>query len=194
MAEMLVCAFHADEGIKPEALGDEAGSVRYTCPRLKGHPTHGPYSWIDVPTPKGLEGLSGLANDLNLGIELPAVLSTFIGKWVEYGVVEQAYAKANPEDFALLVRRFGHKAIKSKPYTVSAFLAKTLGDLSRHGSVLYHDGPATGRWSYNSRISWWALPPEPEWSDELSWSALGGSVTYVPGQTEVPATNRETTD
>lgn len=194
MAEIQVCAFHADEGIMPVGLGDDTGSVRYTCPRMKGHPTEGPYSWIDVPTPPGLEGLSGLAQELNLSIELPAVLAMYAGKWVEYGVVEQAYAQAHPKDFALLVERYGHKAIESKPYTASAFLAKTLGDLSRHGSVLYHDGPATGRWSYNSRISWWTLPPEPEWSTALSWSELGCSITYVPGQAEVQVNNLKVTD
>lgn len=184
MAELQVCAFHADEGILPVQLQDEAGSLEYTCTRAKGHPTQGPYTWLTVPAPSALEGLSGLANELNLQVELPAALSAHKGSWVEYGVVEQAYAQQNPQDFATLVKRYGHTAIASKPYTVSAFLAKTLGDLSRHGSVLYHGGPATGRWAYNSAISWWALPPEPAWSTERSWKALGCTVQYVPDQAE----------
>ncbi len=185
MAEIQVCAFHADEGIRPEAVGDEAGSLRYTCPRTKGHPTEGPYAWLQVPTPAGLDGLTGLAVDLGLLHELPAVLADYRGSWVEYGVVEQRYAERNPKDFAMLVERYGHTAIKAKQYTATAFLAKTLGDISRHGSVLFHSGPATGRWSYNPGISWWALPPEPEWSSEKSWEVLGCSVSYVPGQTEI---------
>ena len=113
------------------------------------------------------------------------------GHWVEYGVVEQRYAEREPQDFAMLVDRYVHRSItQGREYTVSAFLARTLADLSRHGSVLYH-GPATGR--YNEQISWWAVPPEPQWSTEKSWEALGCSVTYVPGQTETkPQTSRPT--
>jgi hypothetical protein len=49
------------------------------------------------------------------------------------------------EDFALLVQRYGHSAVKRAQYTASASLAETLGDLSRSGDVLFHEGPATGR-------------------------------------------------
>lgn len=60
-----------------------------------------------------------------------------------------------------------------------------LVEWKEHRSVLYHWGPATGRWSYNSQISWWAVPPEPQWSIEKSWEALGCSIGHVPGQIEV---------
>lgn len=185
MAEIQVCAFHADEGIRPVPLNDGTGGVQYTCPRTKGHPVNGPYQWIWVPPPPSLPEISGLASELNLQIELPSCLGRYQGRWVEYGVLEQAYAQANPTDFARLVERFGHTAIKARKYTASAYLARTLGDLSRLGSVLYHPGPATGRWAYNSTISWWSLPPAPPWSDEGSWAALNCSVAYVPGQTEL---------
>lgn len=66
----------------------------------------------------------------------------------------------------------------------SAFLAKALGDLSRTGGVLFHEGPATGRWSYNPRISWWSLPPEPDWSQRISWADTGHGMGYVPGSQE----------
>jgi hypothetical protein len=185
VADIQVCAFHSDEGIRPERVADEAGSLRFTCPRTKGHPTEGTYTWLSVPTPPGLEGVTGLAAELGLHTELPSVIADFGGHWVEYGVVEQRYAERNPKDFAILVERYGHTAIAGKSYTTSAFLAHTLGDLSKYGSVLYHWGPATGRWRYNSQISWWAVPPEPQWSTEKSWEALECSVTYVPGQTEM---------
>ena len=62
---------------------------------------------------------------------------------------------------------------------------RVLGVLSKHGTVLYHLGPATGRWKYNSMISWWAVPPEPDWeSARLSWSDSGHDMSYVPGETE----------
>ena len=75
-------------------------------------------------------------------------------------------------------------AIVAKKYTASAFLARALGDLSRTGSTLFHPGKATGRWAYNTDISWWALAPEPEWSQRLSWEDTGLSMDYVPGNRE----------
>lgn len=185
MSGIQVCAFHADEGVSPVRLADELGTWQYTCDRPKGHPGGGPYTWISVPPPPPMPGLSGLAQELGLHLELPAALGEHRGRWVEYGVVEHTYARRNPDDFARLVEAYGHTAIRAKSYTASAYLARTLGDLSRLGTVLYHSGPATGRWSYNSDISWWSLPPEPAWSDERSWTALDCSVSYVPGQTEV---------
>src|SRR5690554_3907004 len=116
MAGIQVCAFHADEGIRPERVGDEAGSVRYTCPRTNGHPTEGTYTWLSVPTPPGLDGVSGLAADLGLHYELPRIIAGFGANWVEYGVVEQRYAERNPQDFARLVQRYGHTAIAAKSY------------------------------------------------------------------------------
>lgn len=103
------------------------------------------------------------------------------GQWVEYGVLERAYALANPKDWAFLVGRYGHTAIAAKRYTVSAFLAATLGHLSRAGVVNFHSGPATGRWSYNGTISYWSLPPAPDWAKRLAWADSGHEVDYLPG-------------
>ena len=82
------------------------------------------------------------------------------------------------------MQRYGHSAVKRAQYTASAFLAKTLGDLSRSGDVLFHEGPATGRWSYNGKISWWALAPKPHWSPGTSWADTGLMMDYVPGNQE----------
>lgn len=82
------------------------------------------------------------------------------------------------------MERYGHTAIAAARYTASAFIAATLGHLSRTGHVLYHSGPATGRWSYNGQISWWALPPAPEWSDRTSWTDLELNTDYVSGSVE----------
>ncbi|EWS99887.1 hypothetical protein N865_19985 [Intrasporangium oryzae NRRL B-24470] len=185
MRDIQVCAFHGDEGVFGEALRDEAGSLRYTCTRKRGHPVEGPYSWVQVPTPAGVEGVSGLAAELGLDEDLVDALDAFRGAWVEYGVLEREYARLRPETFGLLVKKYGHTAVAAKRYTASAFLGRTLGELSKRGAILWHEGPATGRWSYNSSISWWALPPAPEWSTRSSWAALGCDVEYVPGQTEM---------
>ena len=183
MVAMQVCHFHGDEGVAGVPVGTE-GALEFTCPRTQGHPRPGTYSWVSYPPPPDDKLGSGLMAELGLATELPAVLKGHVGRWVEYGVVEHDYAAANPEDFARLVDRYGHTAVAAKKYTTSAFLALALGELSRRGTLLCRFGPATGRWSYNSQVSYWALPPEPTWDERLSWADSGLDVNYVPGSTE----------
>lgn len=92
-------------------------------------------------------------------MELPAAIAQYRGQWIEYGVAERAYALLLPDDFAAIVSRYGHNAVRPKQYTASAFLAGVLGVLSKHGTVLYHLGPVTGRWQYNGTISRWQSRP-----------------------------------
>jgi hypothetical protein len=158
-----VCPFHADEDIRGVPTGGSDGSLSFTCTRTGGHPRGGPHGWLYVPQPDDLPGIEGYAAELGLATELPAAIAQYRGRWIEYGVAERAYALQCPEDFAAVVGRYGHTAIRAKKYTASAFLAGVLGVLSRHGTVMYHSGPATGRWRYNNTISWWAVPPEPDW-------------------------------
>ncbi len=173
-----VCPFHADEGIHGVPLHDEAKTEVFAC-RRQGHPRPGPWIWSFVPEPPHAAGASGLAAALGLHVELPAALSSYPGQWVEYGLVERAYAQAHPEDFRKLVRRHGHTHLAPSQYTASAYLARTLGELSRRGNVLFRPGRGTGRWSYNSDISYWALPPEPNWDDRLSWEQAAVEVDYL---------------
>jgi hypothetical protein len=177
-----VCPFHGDEDIRGVLTGSEDGSVSFTCTRTRGHPHGGSHAWLYVPQPDRLPGIDGYAAELGLATELPAVIAKYRGQWIEYGVAERAYALQCPADFAAIVDRYGHTAVRPKQYTTSAFLAGVLGVLSKRGTVLYHLGPATRRWRYNGTISWWAVPPEPDWeSSRLSWSDSGQGMSYVPG-------------
>lgn len=184
MAPRQVCAFHADEDVPGTRLPD--GTHTFTCPRPTGHPVAGPYTWMQAPQPPDLPELTGLADELGLDVELPAAIARYPGRWVEYGVVEHAYATANPGDFARLVDRYSHTEIAGTRYSASAFLAATLGRLSGRGYVLYHHGPATGRWDYlrHQGVSWWAVTPAPDWERRISWADLGLGMGYVPGSTE----------
>jgi hypothetical protein len=85
----------------------------------------GPFTWFYVPPPPGSSGFSELAAECHLDVELPSALQRYAGQWVEYGVLEHAYATNCPEDFAALVARYGHRAAEPKKYTVSAFLSGT---------------------------------------------------------------------
>ena len=177
-----VCPFHADEDIQGVPTGSGDGSLFFICPRTRGHPHGGPHSWLQVPQPESLPGIDGYAAELGLAAELPAAIAHYRGQWIEYGVAERAYALQCPDDFAAIVSRYGHNAVRPEQYTASAFLAGVLGVLSKRGTVLYHLGPATGRWKYNGTISWWAVAPAPDWeSSRLSWSDIGQDMSYVPG-------------
>ena len=186
-----VCPFHTDESVPGVNLPD--GSVSYTCDRSKGHPKQAPWSWLYVPPPPDTAGVTGLAEELGLDVELPAALATLGSGWFEYGLVERAYAQRQPDGFARMVERWGHTAVEKKQYTASAYIARILGQLSRDGTVAYRPAPATGRWRYNDPISWWSLDPDAAWEDRTSWvSVIGDSDqaaqdadavcrAYVPG-------------
>lgn len=174
-----VCPFHSDEFVRPARMDD--GSWMFVCEVGGGHPQPGPHRWlVAAPQAAGQPGLSGLAEEFGLDVELPAALTEHRGRWVEYGLVERAYARRRPEDFTRLVTHYGHRELAPSQYTASAFLAHTLGRLAKGGSVALRFGPATGRWSYNSTISWWTLLPSPDWTERLSWADTDLEIDYLP--------------
>ena len=81
--------------------------------------------------------------------------------WVEYGIIEKRYEETAPEDFKTLLEEYGHRRgpRKSPHFTVSAYLARALGDLREAGLVAHMTGKATGEWKENGTISYWAKPP-----------------------------------
>jgi hypothetical protein len=178
-----VCPMHTLEEVRGAWVSDDVG-WSFTCP-LPHDPTGVEFTWLAPPEIREGREASGVAEEFGLWVEIPAVLKQFSGTWVEYGVFERAYATSHDRDWLELVDRYGHTARAAKRYTVSAFLAATLGSLARSGALGFHSGPATGRWDYNSVISYWALPPEPDWGSRLSWVDSGADVSYVPGQVEV---------
>jgi hypothetical protein len=178
-----ICQQHGSDEIAGRKIAEPPGAFEYTCPRAD-HLVRGPLVWIEDPTLASLPGLSDVALFYRLDHELPAALAAFDGRWVEYGVLERAYAQRCPHDFAALVAKYGHREVAPKEYTVSAFLAGTLGRLGRMSAVQYHSGPATGRWSYLPEVSWWAAVPAGDWDEGLSWAAAGGDTSYIPGAPE----------
>jgi hypothetical protein len=72
------------------------------------------------------------------------------------------YRRLRPTIYAELLSNYGHTSLGPKKYTTSAFIASALGRLSRHGEIELLGGrPATGFWSYNQSVGYWALPPRP---------------------------------
>lgn len=170
-----ICPFHTDEWVEGERRFD--GSTIYSCSRTRGHPGEGAWEWIDVPPPPALPELAGLGEELNLTAELPAALKTLGEGWFEYGLVEREYAMRRPDDFAVMVRRWGHTALGPKRYTVSSYLAGSLGRLSGQGAIAFHLGHGTGRWRrFDPDISWWSAVPPLPWEVCTSWeSRVGGA-------------------
>lgn len=174
-----VCPLHSDEDFEGVFVSNDVG-YRFECDR-SGHGE--PFAWFRAPEPTSM-GLNGISEELDLGAKLPEALAQFRGRWVEYGVLERAFALAYPEDWSLLLKQYGHTSIKPRRYTVSAFLAGVLGRLSSAGVIAFMEGPATGRWSYNSRISWWSIDPDTDHEKRLSWADSGHSIDYVAGRGE----------
>jgi hypothetical protein len=112
-----VCPFHADEDIQGAPTGGDEGSLSYTCTRTRGHPHEGPHTWLYVPQPDGLPGMEGYAAELDLATGLPAAITQYRGRWIEYGVAERAYALQYSDDFAAIVSRYGHTAVRPKQYS-----------------------------------------------------------------------------
>lgn len=182
MIDREVCPMHAMDDHTGVWVSDEVGHL-FTCPR-DDHPVPGLYTWLRPPPPPTVTELSGIAEQLRLDVTLPAALQEHRGTWVEYGIIEHAYALANPADWAFLIERYSHTAVAAKRYTATAFLAGVLGRLGERRTIAIHAGPATGRWAYNGRCGYYALPPEPGWDNRKTWADSGLTMAYVPGQVE----------
>ena len=166
------CHFHMDEDVEGVPLSD--GAFEFVCTRT-GHPAGRDWSWLEMPPAPSSSTLGGLADELALADVLPEVVEALGDGWFEVGLVERAYAQKDPAGFGLMVDRWGHSAWGVQlAYSATTYLARTLGELSRQGLVSYHGGVGTGRWKYNSDISWWARVPAPPWESRTSWADLLG--------------------
>ncbi len=183
-----LCPVHSHEFIQPAFVGSETAEYTFTCTRTDHRP-EGAYTWPFISEPPAAVG-DGM--DLGLAVELPAAVATATLEagvtWVEYGLVERAYALAQPADWAKILARYDHThyhpadVTKTQlPYTASKYLARSLGGLGGAGELIHHVGPGTGRWSYNSKISYWALPPGADWDSRQTWEASGVQMdSYMP--------------
>ena len=122
----------------------------------------------DIPRAAELTPTDGLVHDLDLYTKLAEVIAG-LKQPAEYGVVEHHFAMAYPEDYRTLWRRYGHVATHGpKRYTLSAYLARMLGNLTRHGSVAHLPSTGTGRWAYDQDVSAWSHPARTN-EPLLSW-------------------------
>lgn len=177
-----ICPFHSDEEVDGVKQAD--GSYVFRCER-RGHPFGAAYEWQHFEPSPGMDPGDGVTAEFDLLAELKEALAAVSAThWVEYGMIEREYAHRRPRDFTELVKRYGHTARQWKQYTVSALLGRTLARLHDVGEVHFRWLPATGYWSYNGRIGWFALGPTPP-PDEARVSCSADPDydvrEYVPG-------------
>jgi hypothetical protein len=90
---------------------------------------------------------------------------------IEYGVLEYRLRLEYPQLFASHVAARGHYLIAGGHATASSVrFAAALLRLGRAGILSYQMRPATGAWSYNDKISYWALNPPPPADAILTWT------------------------
>ncbi len=177
-----VCPLCATDELQYEPLGDHLWLLR--CPTC--HDDEGTsWSWqcdlkaqVEIP--------NSLMAELGLFEDLPRCLHAG-DPWVEHGVVEDRYRRLNPTAYDELLERYSHTALGPKRYTTSAFIASALGRLFQTREVVLLSGrEATGFWSYNSQVGYWALPPAPPEDKVLMWAEYAPTVGIDPATWPIP--------
>lgn len=118
-----------------------------------------------------------LVQQLGLYDKLADVVAQFDHP-VEYGVVEHHFAYEYPDDYRELYAEFGHvHKDGARRYSLSSYLSRLLGNLTRQDRVAHHPSHGSGSWSYNGDLSAWS-PTGPQrdrpiqsWQD---WAAESG--------------------
>ena len=142
--------FSADDVERPRRLPDHV--LQYRCV----NPEHGIHEWLttlDVVQPAG-EVRAGVTDDLlgplNDCVEADDPL-------LEYGIVEHRLRTRFPDLFAAHVGDQGHNLLGTRLYTASGVrFGVALYRLQRRGELVSEYGRATGAWSYNGQVTYWA--------------------------------------
>jgi hypothetical protein len=120
----------------------------------------------------------GIAYELGLYDDLPQLLNT--GEWADTPTVEYRYGISHPEQYAEMLKRWGHVKQGPRKYSVTSFIGSTLGQLSRSTNVTYRAGPGTGFFAYNTQVGYWTLEPVPAQTTTTSWASCATSAGIDP--------------
>jgi hypothetical protein len=144
------------------------GGQLYTC--WFSHEGEGHISWQTASTSETTISSDGVTAELVDPFE--QILRSLPHVLVEYGVLEYRLRLDYPEFFASHVAARGHYLTGSGQATASSVrFAAALLRLDRAGVVTYEMRRATGAWSYNDKVSYWALMPRPPVGAVLTWAA-----------------------
>lgn len=162
-----------DDAVSWVPLGP--GIFEYTCTNSRRHRDGMPHVWQGsaYETLTASPEAEGPAAELGMLDDLPQCVSPGEG-WVEYGIVEDRYAKLNPQAFEALRQQYGHRVlgpVVNPRHTASVYIARVLAMLRDREILAMNYGKATGEWSYNGTISYWAKPPPgPPKSQKLTYA------------------------
>jgi len=147
--------FSSDD-VTYESLPDDV--LQYRCGR--SHDGSGPHTWLRAKSELAAaidESPEGVTDELLEPFSQCVVAGEPL---TEYGVIEYRFSLAYPELFAAHVAERGHVMLKRKVATASGVrFAMALSRLAERGELVREYGQATGAWSYDGQVSYWAKPP-----------------------------------
>ncbi len=158
------------------------GGFLYTCTNTGKHHGDGVWQWVADPNdPTNTKSKSKTATTAVMGAgegktnDLLDPFTTILqnlphGVFYEHGVLEYELRCQYPDLFGHHVAENGHVLLGPGKFTASSTrFAAALMRLERAGVVVHMLGTATGAWSYNSGVSYWALIPAPATTNTLTW-------------------------
>jgi hypothetical protein len=155
------------------------GKAIYMCSR-EGRHADSPYLWtVDEGGNERHYPEEGLAPELDLYSDFRRCFEEE-GLWLEYGVLEDRFSRINPENFEVLRGIYGSVILDgARKYSMSSYITRhVLAKLEEWGELVYREGPATGEWAYNSRISYWALVPAPPNNRTLTYQRYSSASNH----------------
>jgi hypothetical protein len=149
-----------------------------TCKALE----HGDdFRWLPADTSAPVEAPpDAFVRPIGLNDALLKCIRT--GEWVDTAVVTFRLAITHPEIYRELQNRFGHTADGPRRFSVSSYLGRRLGDLSRDpdAHVECRSTAGTGFYNYLSQIGMWTRSPVPTVCVDRPWAAYAHDVGFDP--------------
>jgi hypothetical protein len=164
------------------SIAAPSGGLLYTC--WFTHGGEGNVSW------QGSGGHVAISSDgvtAELVNPFEQILRSLPHALIEYGVLEYRLREEYPDLFAAHVAARGHvlTGVGAGNATASSVrFAVALMRLERAGIVSYQMRLATGAWSYNDKVSFWALNPPPPVGAIVTWAEFCADIGRDPEWTE----------
>ena len=174
--------WQADEVTAARAV-DGAGFL-YTCQLTSRHPDRLPHVWQQDPAlpEDSWSSGDGILDDL-----YDPLLAVFVPgePYIEYGIIEERLRATAHAVFAGHVHDAGHVALGAIRNTASNRIGMALGLLGARGKIVCRRAPATGGWSYNREVGFWALPPAEVGRPMLTWADYCTQIGRDPELTDI---------
>jgi len=156
------------------------GGYIYTCTNTGKHDGAGIWVWPYDPAPSktgkpAKAGKSGPGEGQGKTDDLREPFTAILaglpsGVFHEHGILEYELRLQYPDLFGRHVAENGHVLLGPGQYTASGTrFAMALVRLGWAGAVVHVRRPATGAWSYDASVSYWATTPAPAEETLHTW-------------------------